>query len=374
MLLTDGPDAGTRDGDSVPVLPRLAAEKQVLFLGGKGGVGKTTLASAAAYGAAAAGRDVLVISTDPAHNLGHLWEREVGDRRTVLAADLPGRLEGVEIDPEATTARHLEQVGRTMRRLSPEHLAGQIDRHLALVRDTPGTHEAAVLERMTELVEQGRAEFDLVVLDTAPTGHTARLLALPEIMTAWMEGLLATRDRAAGFEEARRSFDDTGERGGWLPGRRGRRDTRAEGDLGASVLGTRLAEAAPAPRADRDEEIRAVLLRRRDRLAGLRALLTDPAACSFAIVLAAERLPVRESIALHRELGELGVDVGGLVVNKRSPGDRGEFLAARRAVEAEHLAELRRALPEVPMQQVALGARDVVGETDVAELSRAMQA
>src|SRR5699024_4257258 len=113
------PRLASPDGDGalaaggVPMLLSLAAERRVLFLGGKGGVGKTTVASALALAASRQGRRALVVSTDPAHNLGHLWGRRIGDRPTRLAENL----QGLEIDPDATTDRHLADVGRTLKRL-----------------------------------------------------------------------------------------------------------------------------------------------------------------------------------------------------------------------------------------------------------------
>lgn len=325
------------------MLLKIAAERRVLFLGGKGGVGKTTVASAVALAAAREGRRALVVSTDPAHNLGHLWGQRIGDRSTPLGDGVEGRLRGLEIDPDATTDRHLKDVAHTLKRLMPSNLAGEVDKHMDLSRRSPGTHEAAVLERMTELVESGLRDHDLVVFDTAPSGHTARLMALPEVMTAWTDGLLSRREKSAKLGAAMRGLD------------RGRgRDT----DRGRTLLGS----AAPRdPLEERDDEIRSILLRRRDRLAGLREVLTDPALCSFAIVLAAERLPVLETIELHQELTRTGVDVGALVVNKRSPAGRGDFLDRRRALEEEHLETLRTALPRVPLQEVPLGEEDVVG-------------
>lgn len=323
------------------MLLNLAAERRVLFLGGKGGVGKTTVASAVALAAAREGRRALVVSTDPAHNLGHLWGQTVGDRATPLGDGAGGRLRGLEIDPDATTDRHLKDVAHTLKRLMPDNLAGEVDKHMDLSRRSPGTHEAAVLERMTELVETGLQDYDLVVFDTAPSGHTARLMALPEVMTAWTDGLLKRRDKSAKLGAAMRGLDRD----------RGR-------DRGETLLGS---TAPRDPIEERDDEIRSILLRRRDRLAGLREVLVDAELSSFAIVLAAERLPVLETIELHQELTRTGVDIGALIVNKRSPADRGDFLARRRAIEDEHLATLRTALPHVPLQEVPLGEEDVVG-------------
>ena len=328
------------------MLLSLAAERRVLFLGGKGGVGKTTVASALALAASRQGRRALVVSTDPAHNLGHLWGRRIGDRPTRLAENL----QGLEIDPDATTDRHLADVGRTLKRLMPGSLAGEVDKHMDLSRRSPGTHEAAVLERMTELVEEGMRAHDLVVFDTAPSGHTARLMALPEVMTAWTDGLLRRREKSQNLGAAMRGLESGRER-----------------DRGQTLLGS---TAPRDPLEERDEEIRAILLRRRDRLASLREVLTDPALSSFAIVLAAERLPVLETIELHEELTRTGVDVGALVVNKRSPAGRGEFLERRRAMEEEHLASLRTALPRVPLQQIPLGEQDVVGAAALEQFAR----
>ena len=86
------------------MLLSLAQSRRVLFLGGKGGVGKTTIASAVALDAARSGRRVLVVSTDPAHNLGHLWERRIGDRVTPLADGAgggAGGFHGADVGVEA---------------------------------------------------------------------------------------------------------------------------------------------------------------------------------------------------------------------------------------------------------------------------------
>ncbi|PWF89438.1 ArsA family ATPase [Kocuria rosea] len=323
------------------MLLELAAARRVLFVGGKGGVGKTAVASATALAQARAGRRVLVVSTDPAHNLGHLWERPVGDRITPLARDLGGgALDGIEVDPVATTDAHLAAVGATIRRLMPEHLAAEVDKHMELARDSPGTHESAVLERIAELVDTGLDDYDLIVFDTAPSGHTARLMALPEIMSAWTEGLLRRRGRAEKFGAALRGLED--------------RDAASE-----SIVST----GRPRdPREERDLEIRRILLRRRERFEALREVLVDAERCSFVIVLAAERLPVLETAELHEQLVRAGVHVGALVVNKRSPADAGDFLAERRALEEVHVATLRGALPGVPLLQVPLLPGDVVGQ------------
>lgn len=321
------------------MLLELAAQRRVLFIGGKGGVGKTSVASATALHQARAGRRVLLVSTDPAHNLGHLWETPVGDKPVLLADDdAGGVLAGVEIDPQATIDAHLAEVGRSLRDFMPQHLHKQVDQHLQLAAKSPGTHEAAILERIAELSEHALYDYDLLIFDTAPSGHTARLLALPEIMSAWTEGLLQRRNKAEKFGAAIRALDG---------------DDDPESSRGAN----------------RDRRIRQVLTQRRLRFEKLRELVTDPKQCSFVVVLAAERLPVLESAELYAELTRLGVDVGGLVVNRLSPTDQGDFLAARRAQEQRHLEHLHTLLPGAEVDTVPMLAGDLVGEAAVAELA-----
>lgn len=317
----------------------LAADRKVLFIGGKGGVGKTSVSSAVGLHQARAGRRVLVVSTDPAHNLGHLWGRRVGDEPVLLADDQgSGVLAGVEIDPAATIERHLEQVGATLRDFMPEHLHKQVEAHLQLARQSPGTHESAILERIAEVVELAERDYDLIIFDTAPSGHTARLLALPEIMTAWTEGLLNRRTKAEKFGAAVRALDGD--------------------DDPASTHG-----------ANRDRRIRQVLTQRRNSFEQLRSLITDVQACSFVIVTAAERVPVLESAELFHELERLGVPVGGVVVNRLSPTDQGEFLASRRSQEQAHLDKLGELLPGVAVDILPMLPGDLVGEAALAELS-----
>ena len=235
--------------------------RRILFVGGKGGV-RMPLASATALARARQGGRVLVVSTDPAHNLGHLWQRDVGDEPVRLADGSDGGfVDGMEIDPERTITRHLAAVEQTMIQMLPERQHAQAREHLERARLAPGSHESAVLERIAEAAELAEQEYDLVIFDTAPSGHTLRLLALPGQLAGWTDTLLRNRDRSERFSAAMRGL--TG-----------------KGDQASSS----------------EAELRRTLLRRRERFDRLQHAITDAETCGFVVVFTAEALPVAETL------------------------------------------------------------------------------
>lgn len=319
------------------MLLELIGNTRIVFFGGKGGVGKTTVASATATALAAVGRRVLLVSTDPAHNLGHLWDKRIGDRVTTVRE----HLDVIELDPAETTRQHLAEVGHTMRQMMPEHLHGEVRKHLDLSAQSPGTHEAAILERIATLVAEEADNYDHIVFDTAPSGHTSRLMALPELMAAWTDGLLDRRAKSEHLSAVVRGLSPTG------------RDHVVTG--------------GDDPVDRRNQQLRSILLKRRERFTHLRDVLTDPQQCVFFIVLTAERLPVLETGEFHEELRSSGVRVGGLVVNRRSPDDQGEFLAQRRAQEDAVLITLR---IDAPVVQLPLHPTEVTGAAGLEVFAR----
>ncbi|MDP9349290.1 MAG: ArsA family ATPase, partial [Gemmatimonadota bacterium] len=170
------------------LLERLTPGPRWTFVGGKGGVGKTTVAAALAVALADAGERVLVLSVDPAHSLGDALGVELGGG----PAPVPGApgLEALEVDPEGEQERflaeHREALARIVERGSYLERA-DVDALLDL--SLPGLDELSAMLRLMALADDAPAR--RVVVDTAPTGHTLRLLDLPRLASGWISVLEA---------------------------------------------------------------------------------------------------------------------------------------------------------------------------------------
>ena len=320
----------------------------ILFVGGKGGVGKSTTAASLAVHLADSGEKILLASTDPAHSLGDLFETSVGDRKREI---VPG-LHALEIDPGQEVEKYLARVKSTMRHYVQPAMYSEIERQIELTRHSPGAEEAALMDRVTTLMQEGATSHDRIIFDTAPTGHTLRLLALPEIMAAWTTGLLKSRERS----------DSLGKAVDRLRGRE-----QASGDELAWFD-----DVKEEVTDERTQEIQEVLLERQRRFSKARRLLLDPEITAFILVLIPEKLPILESEKTHAVLRQHKIPVAGLVVNRTLPENQvlGEFLESRRSQEAEYLEQIERVFSKLPRVRIPLLSRDVQGINALREIAQ----
>jgi arsenite-transporting ATPase len=156
---------------------------RLVFFGGKGGVGKTTCAAARAIAEAARGKRVLVVSTDPAHSLGDALKKKLSSRPTAAAVGPARQLRALELDAQRAFARWLREHRRPLGDILEQGTwLDREDVEELLDLSIPGIDELVGLLEITRLARSGLA--DLIVVDTAPTGHTLRLLASPETVGA----------------------------------------------------------------------------------------------------------------------------------------------------------------------------------------------
>ena len=301
-------------GDPTPV----GQAPLLRFYGGKGGVGKTTCAAACALSLAEAGRRVLVVSTDPAHSLADAFERPLtGSARRVPTGR--GRLEAVLLDADRALERWLDRRSPLLRTLALRgtYLDEQdVDRFFALA--LPGVDELVGLVELLRLVRAG--DYDEVVVDTAPTGHTLRLLAMPETL----------RRMAAVLDDMQAKH---------------RTITEALAGAAARDACDALIEEIDAQGAE------------------LMALLRDPSRSRFTLVLLLEEVTLCETRDALAALSEVGIPVAELVVNQRTPRPRRPcpVCSDRWAAEERALAALRAWAGRLPVHVVAAAADEPRG-------------
>tara|TARA_R110000751_G_scaffold307749_1_gene430948 strand:- start:5547 stop:7454 length:1908 start_codon:yes stop_codon:yes gene_type:complete len=293
--ITDRPSKAAKGEFMFNDLPKF------VFLTGKGGVGKTSLACATAVGLADAGKRVLLVSTDPASNVGQVFGVEIGNHITPIAA-VPG-LDALEIDPEAAAAEYRDRIVGPMRGVLPEKALKGVEEQLSGACTT----EIAAFDEFTALLTDDAVTglYDHIIFDTAPTGHTIRLLKLPG---AW-----------SGFLE-------TG------------------GD--ASCLGPL-----------------AGLEKQRARYAAAVASLSDAARTRLILVARPRASSLAEAARTSRELAEIGIGNQHLAINGLMPEDAmGDALAASLiARDRAALDGMDGALAALPQARFALRPENLVG-------------
>jgi arsenite-transporting ATPase len=176
-----------------------------VFFTGKGGVGKTSLACATALSLADRGKKTLLVSTDPASNVGQVFEIGIGSRITPIP-QVPG-LDAIEIDPQEAAAQYRERIVGPMRGVLPEKALKSIEEQLSGACTT----EIAAFDEFTALLTDDEliGSYDHVVFDTAPTGHTIRLLKLPGAWSGFLDagkGDASCLGPLAGLEKQRSRY------------------------------------------------------------------------------------------------------------------------------------------------------------------------
>ena len=310
---------------------------QVVFFGGKGGVGKTTCATAFALLAARSGRSTLLASTDPAHSTSDILETTLGPEPRSVADSLWA----MEIDSEREAAGYIDRVRENLMKVTAPHLRTEMERQIEMARVSPGAEEAALFDRLADVLRDARDRYDLVVFDTAPIGHTLRLLSLPELLQAWVDGLLQRRRSVTKMNAMWRQMTDGG-----------------------------------GPDDDAEDPVEAVLMARRRKFFQTRQLLLEPGVTTFVFVLVAERLPILETRKSITLLRHHSIPVGGLVVNQLLPAeaDGHPFLAARKQREAAYLEEIAVTFKGLPRVALPLLPHDVVGMEALQRIADAMRA
>ncbi len=289
-----------------------------VFFSGKGGVGKTTMACTTAVRYADEGKRTLIVTTDPASNLADVFEQEIGHKVTPING--VANLWAMEIDPDKATDEYKERALAPIRALFPAEIVNVMAEQM----NSPCTAEVAAFDRFTDFLTLTESpnhpiaaqDFDVIIFDTAPTGHTLRLLELPAEWSHTIE--------------------------------------TASGGSGQTCIGP--AAAIQEAKAKYDRAL---------------AAMRDATRTTFIFVLQPEATPIKETHRATAELGKLGIHTHQIIINGILPPAEAAnpFFAERVKMQAKYLAQIERELP-LPARRMFLLDGEIKGVPRLREVAR----
>lgn len=300
---------------------------RVILYTGKGGVGKTTVAAATAVACARRGQKTLIISTDPAHSLGDSLDRDVGDHPTAIGPNLDAQ----EINALHEMEEHWERVHSYLISL---FASWGVDDFVAEEMATPpGMEEVASLMWIKR--HRDRGEYDVIIVDCAPTGETLQLLAFPDVARWYLNKIFPLERKV--WKVARPVMQPF----------------------------TNI----PLPTDDIFSHVKDLLF----DLDGMKNILGDPRVCTVRLVLNLEKMVVREAqraftyLCLYDYLTDL------VVVNRVLPDEvTDQYFDAWRRSQKKYDALVDQAFDPVPIRRTPLFDHEIVGLDSLAEMAGAI--
>jgi arsenite-transporting ATPase len=272
------------------------------FFGGKGGVGKTVMAGAAALWFARQGKRTLLASTNPVHSLTSLLDQDVfGAPTPVQGVD---NLWAYEIDTKETIEKSKREIREKIEWfLRFADIKTKADEFVESATMNPAFEESAMFENMIDIMFKD--EYEMYVFDTAPTANARRLLGMSSVYSLWVNKMVKSREEARSLREL----------------------------------------LSYSKKKEEKDPLMEYLLNFRERMTHAKKLLTDPEKTAFFFVTLPEALPIAVITRFINWFDDFGIPVGGVVVNmlieKESIGkDAPEFVKNRIAMQEEYMQRI----------------------------------
>jgi len=300
-----------------------------IFVGGKGGVGKTSISSATALWLAEQGKKTLVVSTDPAHSLSDSLEVPIGH----YPREIKTNLFAVEIDPDEAMAEKQNALEAQKDTASGDMLGGLdfLTDQMDLASSSPGADEVAAFEVFLSVMTSN--EYDVVVFDTAPTGHTLRLLSFPEVMDSWVGKAMMAKAKLGSLANSLKNI---------MP----------------------FMDAVDNPQTAED------LKRTKEQIDEAKKVLSDPDRTSFKMVVIPEEMSIYESERALEALEKNEMNVDSVIVNQVMPDICDcDFCHSRHKLQQKRLALIDQKFANQHIAEVPLFKDEVKGQEKLLNLA-----
>ncbi|MFW9912877.1 MAG: ArsA family ATPase [Candidatus Thorarchaeota archaeon] len=298
-----------------------------ILSGGKGGVGKTSCAGAMALLSARHGFRTLVMSTDPAHSLSDSFDQDLSGGEIIEIKGVKN-LWGMEIDTSKGMQEFQNSIGAGG--AGPElEMASQLVGDIGAM-SPPGSDEAMAFGKMLEFLED--TSYDRVIFDTAPTGHTLKLLELPDLLDSWLGRMLTLRQRLSSMMSGIRAMFGGGAQ---------------------------------------DESSWEMLQNTKDKILAARIQLSDPEMTQFAIVMIPEAMAVFETQRLLGSLHGWNIPASNIIVNQLVPPNPDcVFCSTRREMQQSNMVDIKELYKDLDITEVPLFDKEIRGLDGLTELGK----
>jgi len=303
---------------------------QFIMFGGKGGVGKTSMSAATAlrfaeeYAKRRPREKILIFTTDPAPSLADSFNQKIGSEPTAIEG--VKNLFAMEIDAKKVLEEFKKEFGQDILDILQQgtYLADEETEEIFSL-DIPGLDEVMGLKKITDFMASN--EYGLYIVDTAPTGHTLRLLALPELLDDWIKFLASLRWK---YHAIVRQF----------------------------------------AREKRVEKADTFLLEMKKTVKKVRELLQDAARTEFVVVTIAESMAVRETEDLIQSLEEFHIPSRHIIINNIFPADGCDFVKGRRKLQEKYIHEIKEKFADYQVTEIALQSSEIQGIKGLRDLGK----
>jgi len=300
-----------------------------IFVGGKGGVGKTSVSAATALWLAKQGQKTLIVSTDPAHSLSDSLEVPINPYPTQVDENLFA----VEIDPDKAMEDKKIQLEAQKVTASPDSFMGldMLSEQLDLASSSPGADEVAAFEVFLTVMTTN--EYDFVIFDTAPTGHTLRFLSFPELMDSWVGKMMKMKSKLGSATSALKSV-------------------------------------IPFLDGDNDITSTAELEETKKKIDEAKEVLSDPDRTTFKMVVIPEEMAIYESERAIDALDKYEIKVDSIIVNQIMPDvDDCDFCHSRNKFQQKRIALVNQKFTDQVIVEIQLFKDEIKGKSKLYDLA-----
>jgi arsenite-transporting ATPase len=306
--------------DKLKSVVKKERDTQYFFFSGKGGVGKTSVAAATAlYFSEAKNKKTLILSTDPAHSLSDSFEEKIGGELKKLT----NNLSAIEIDPKKAMEEYKEKFMPKIEKMEYLKNMGLGDT-FDVASMTPGIDEIAAFDKFLQYMHSN--DYDVIVFDTAPTGHTLRFLSLPDVLDSWIGKLIKLRMKFSGMMNLFKKVLPFG-------------DENEEGGMGTEQL-----------------EVM------KKRIEDAKLVLSDPKKTHYNIVLIPEAMSILESARSAEVINEYKIPIDHIVINQLIPhNSHCKFCTEKRKIQEGRVNEIHDKFKKYSILKLELLKEEVKG-------------